>query len=122
MTPLVRFSDCPIGLFIWNDQLCAKTGYSTIAGEGAFVVATGKWWAGKPTMRPSSERREDALVRPISATALVEVIGAGLAVADVTIAGGLQPGGPTYTDLRIRLSLAIESLLLGLIGHGGQPS
>lgn len=57
---LVKLKDCPIGLFIKNGTLCAKTEYGN---DDAYIVWSGeRFWGGAKTIAEIGE----VLVLPIS--------------------------------------------------------
>ena len=58
----VALEDCPVGLFMWGDELCLKTEYGDHSVINAYVASSGEFFAGGTAS--ASERRK-VKVRPV---------------------------------------------------------
>lgn len=65
-TNLISFKDCPIGLFMYDDMLCFKTGDDL----DAYIVSTGEYFWGSANNR---DELLELLVSPVSDTTLLEL-------------------------------------------------
>jgi hypothetical protein len=65
---LLALADCPVGLFMKDDELCLKTEYGDNNGRiDAYIVSTGEFfWGG--TSKPQDQRK--VLVQPVEVDAL----------------------------------------------------
>ena len=60
----MRLIEAPVGLFLWNGEMCLKTEYIAGWGVEAFIVSSGEtFWGGAKT----SEERNNLDVTPIEA-------------------------------------------------------
>ena len=60
----VTLADCPIGLFVFEGELCLKTEYGSNEGRiDAYIVSSGEFFWGNPPQTIQSQRAQ--LVTPV---------------------------------------------------------
>jgi hypothetical protein len=61
----VTLAECPIGLFMYRDELCLKTEYGNNEGRiDAYIVSSGEFFWGDAPQTIASQRKQ--LVRPVA--------------------------------------------------------
>lgn len=60
----MRLIDAPVGLFLWNGQMCLKTKYTEEWGVEAYIVSSGETFWGDAT---TASERNKLEVTPIEA-------------------------------------------------------
>jgi hypothetical protein len=70
---VLPLSRCPIGLFVFGDELCLKTEYGTNDGRiDAYIVSTGEFFWGDPPQTIASLREQ--MVRPVTDDELTQIM------------------------------------------------
>jgi hypothetical protein len=69
---LVSLAECPIGLFLHDDELCLKTEYGNNDGRiDAYIVSSGEFFWGSPPQTIASQRAQ--LVNPVKCIEMAEL-------------------------------------------------